>query len=217
MEEDHASCNVHTHSDHIKLRAKWIFSLIFIPVSIFLLKPFIAKQIVYRASAYSASFMYQDSIRQYKKALFIDGDNADGWIGMADVYKITEDVEEAISSYGKAIETEPQNRKALYSLGMTLALKKQQYEEAKRLWDEVRKLGPESADERDRYRFSYHRLSLHSLVAYYKRINDPDSEAEAQKELNSYYPDAKDAGGNTQAIDDNSPDIGEREEADTSP
>jgi len=211
MEECHEHCDNHDHTIHMKYKTIWIFSLIFIPVCLFLIRPLVAKQLLYRASAYKASYMYQDSIRQYKKALFIDGDNEDGWIGLADVYKDTENVEEAINSYTKAIEAEPQNRRALYSLGMTLALKKQQYEEAKKRWDKVRELGPESADEKDRYRFSYHRLSLHSLVAYYRRINDPDREAEAQKELNSYYPDTRDASG------DNPPNTGAWEGADTSP
>ena len=73
MEEDQVSCDIHAHSDNIKPRTKWIFSLIFIPACIFLLRPFITKQIVYRAAAYKASYMYQDAERQYKKAIFIDG------------------------------------------------------------------------------------------------------------------------------------------------
>ena len=211
MEEDQVSCDIHTHSNNIKFVTRWIFSLIFIPVCIFLLRPFIAKQIVYRASAYKASYMYQDSIRQYKKALFLDGNNSDTWTELGGVHKITEDIEKAIGSYRKAIEVEQKNRKALYSLGMTLALKKQQYEEAKKYWDKVRELGPESAEERGRYRFSYHRLSLHSLVTYYRRINDPEREAEAQRELNSYYPGTRGASG------DDPPNTGAREGADTSP
>jgi tetratricopeptide (TPR) repeat protein len=194
MEEDQASCDIHTHSDSIKLRTKWIFSLIFIPVSIFLLRSFIAKQIVYRASAYRASYMYKDSLRQYKKAVFLDGDNSDAWTEMGDVYKIVEDVEKAISAYRKAIEINPQNKKALYSLGMTLALRKQQYEEAGNLWNRVRELGPESDEEKAKYKLSYHRQSLLSLVTYYRRMNEPDKEADAQEELNRYYPPKTGAG-----------------------
>ena len=193
MEDSHEHCDHHDHASHIKYRTRWIFSLIFIPVCLFLIKPFLAKQLLNRASSYSASFMYQDSIRQYKKGLFLDGDNSDGWIGLADVYKETGDVEDAINSYRKAVKAEPKNRRALYSLGMTLALKKQQHEEAKKYWDKVRELGPESADERDRYILSYHRLSLQALVSYYKRMDEPEREAEAQKELDSYYSDAKSA------------------------
>jgi len=172
----------------MKYRTKWIFTLIFIPVCIFLIKPLVAKQLLYRASAYQASYMYQDSIRQYRKGLFIGGDNSDAWTGLGDVYKITEDVEKAISAYRKAIEIDPQNRKALYTLGMTLALKKQQYEEAKNLWTRLRELGPESVKEIAKYNLSYHRQSLLSLVTYYRRMNDPDGEADAQEELNRYYP-----------------------------
>ena len=93
-----------------------------------------------------------------------------------------------ISAYRRAIEANPQNKKALYSLGMTLALQKQQYEEARDLWNRVRKLGPENAEERAKYKLSYHRQSLLSLATYYRRINDPDGEADAREELNRYYP-----------------------------
>jgi tetratricopeptide (TPR) repeat protein len=210
-EECHENCDNHDHAGHIKYRTRWIFSLIFIPVCIFLIKPLVSKQVLYRASAYRASYMYQDSIRQYRKGLFIGGDNSDAWMEMGDVYKLTEDVEKAISSYRRAIEIDPHNRKALYSLGITLALKKQQYEEAKKYWDKVRELGPESAEERAKYILSYHRQSLLSLVTYYRRMNEPDGEVVAQEELNRYYPDTRDAG------EDNPLNTGAREGTDTSP
>jgi len=212
MEEDQISCDIHTHSDNIKPSTKWIFSLIFIPVCIFLLRPFIAKQIVYRATAYSASYMYQDAKRQYKKAIFLDRDNSDAWTELGDVYKTIDDVEKAIGAYRRAIEINPQNKKALFSLGMILALKKQQYDEAKNLWDRVRELGPENAEEKAKYRkLSYHRQSLLSLITYYRRMNDPDGEAKTQKEFNRHYPNTKNSDK------DNPPSTGSGEEAGISP
>jgi len=174
----------------MKHRTIWVFSLIFIPVCILLLKPFIARQILYRASAYQASNMNQESIRQYRKALLIDGDNPEGWNGLAAVYRLAGDIEGAIRAYRKAMEAEPHNRKSLYSLGMRLALDKQQYEEAARYWNQVRELGPESADEREKYPFSYHRLSLDALVTCYKRLNDTGKTADILEELRRHYPDS---------------------------
>lgn len=188
MENSHTSCENHDYSGHIKYRAIWIFSLIFVPVTLFLMRSFITRQILYRASAYETSGMHQESIRQYKKALFIDRHNAEGWNGLADVYKIIGSIEDAARLYRKALETEPGNRRALYSLGMLLALHKRDYEQAASCWNKVREQGPGSADERDKYPLSYHRLSLLSLETYYRRMNDADGEARIKQELHTYYP-----------------------------
>ena len=217
MEEKHDHCNSHGHTDHMKHRTRWVFSLIFISVCIFLIRPLMARQILYRASAYEASEMYQESIRQYKKALFIDGDNAEGWNGLAAVYKLADDIEGAINTYRKALEAEPQNRKALYSLGMRLALDKQRHEEAAGYWNQVRELGPESADEKEKYQFSYHELSLDALATYYRRLNDTDREADILEELRRHYPDSGKVREENRAIGDNPSDIGIREKKDTSP
>jgi Tfp pilus assembly protein PilF len=217
MEENCIFCDNHAHGGHIKYKTRWIFSLIFIPITIFLAKPFAAKQLLNRASAYEASYMHQEAIRQYKKGLFINEDNADGWNDLADVYKAVGDTEEAIRAYNKALEAEPQNRKALYSLGMIFALSKRQYEEAARYWDQVRELGPESADERGRYQFSYHRLSLDALAICYKRLNDADRAADVLEELRRHYPDDSEVAEKAQAIEGNLSDIGIRKKRETSP
>jgi tetratricopeptide (TPR) repeat protein len=217
MEECHENCDDHIHTSHMKHRTVWIFSLIFIPVCILLIRPFMARQILYRASAYEASYMNQESVRQYKKALFLDRDNAEGWNGLAAVYKLAGDIEGAISAYWKALEADPQNRKALYSLGMRLASDKQQYEEAARYWNQVRELGPESADEREKYPFSYHRLSLSALATCYKRMGDIDREADILEELRRHYPDSSKVREETQAIEDNTSNIGIREKRDNLP
>ena len=119
---------------------------------------------------------YQESIRQYKKALFINGDNAEGWNGLANVYKLSDNKEESIRAYRRALEAEPKNRKTLYSLGIRLALDKQQYAEAARCWNQVRELGPESTKEKEKYQLSYHKLSLDALATYYRRLDDNDRE-----------------------------------------
>ncbi|MFC1714085.1 tetratricopeptide repeat protein [Candidatus Poribacteria bacterium] len=217
MEECHESCDNHIHADHMKHRTRWVFSLIFIPVCIFLIRTIMARQMLYRASAYEASNMHQESIRQYKKALFMDGDNAEGWNGLAAVYKLAGDMEKTISAYRKALEAEPQNRKALYSLGMRLALDKQQYEEAAGYWNQVRELGPESVEEREKYQLSYHRLSLDALATCYKRLNDADREADILEELRHHYPDSSKVREENQAIDGNPSNIGIGEKSSTSP
>ncbi len=217
MEECHENCDDHIHTGHMKHRTRWVFSLIFIPVCILLIRPLMARQILYRASAYEASNMNQESIRQYKKSLFMDGDNAEGWNGLAAVYKLVDDIEGAIHAYKKALEAEPQNRKALYSLGMRLALDKQRYEGAARYWNQVRELGPESADEREKYQFSYHKLSLDALATYYRRLNDVDREADILEELRRHYPDSSKVREENQATEDNPSNIGIGEKRDTSP
>jgi hypothetical protein len=78
-------------------------------------------------------------------------------------------------------------------------------------------IGPESADEREKYPFSYHRLSLNALATCYKRMSDIDREADILEELRRHYPDSSKVREETQAIEDNSSNIGIREKRDNLP
>ena len=166
MEEHHPSPDNQTN---IRFRSRLIFSLIFIPAVIFLMKPFIARQLLYRGASYAGSGQFQESIKHYKRGLFIDSGNAEGWNDLADVYKSVGDVDEAARAYEEAIKADPRNKKALYSLGMIFGIDKDQYEKAMEYFDQVRKLGPESEAERSKYVISYHILALRALATGYER------------------------------------------------
>ena len=183
--ENHEECAV---SKNIRYRTKWIFSLVFIPMTIFLIRPFMAKQIFYRATSYQSCGLRSDSIRQYKKALLIDGDNADVWCSLADLHKEMGNIDEALKAYERAVVAELMSRRANYSLGMTLALYKQQYAEGMRYWERVREIGPEDADENGRYMVSYYKLSLSSLAIGYQKLNKIDKAIAILEELLEYYP-----------------------------
>lgn len=190
MEEHHASSDNHIN---IRFRTRLIFSLIFIPAVIFLMKPFTARQLLYRGGSYSGSGLFQESIRHYKRGLFIDSDNAEGWNDLADVYKSVGDVDKAAEAYEEAIKADPRNKKALYSLGMIFGVHKEQYEKAMECFDQVRKLGPESEAERSKYVISYHILALRALATGYERSNDIDKAVSVLEELLRQYPNSKDA------------------------
>jgi len=190
MEEHHPSPDNQTN---IRFRSRLIFSLIFIPAVIFLMKPFIARQLLYRGASYAGSGQFQESIKHYKRGLFIDSGNAEGWNDLADVYKSVGDVDEAARAYEEAIKADPRNKKALYSLGMIFGIDKDQYEKAMEYFDQVRKLGPESEAERSKYVISYHILALRALATGYERSNDMDKAISVLEELLKHYPNSEGA------------------------
>jgi cytochrome c-type biogenesis protein CcmH/NrfG len=190
MAENHASSDDHIN---LRFRTRLIFALIFIPAVIFLMKPFIARQLLYRGASYAGSGLLQESIKHYKRGLFIDSGNAEGWNNLADVYKSVGDVDKAVKAYEKAIKADPRNKKALYSLGMIFGIHKDQYEKAMEYFDQVRKLGPESEAERSKYVISYHILALRALATGYERSNDIDKAVSVLEELLRHYPNSKDA------------------------
>ncbi len=190
MEERHASSDNHIN---VRFRTRLIFTLIFIPVVIFLMRPFIARQLLYRGTSYAGSGLLQESVRHYRRGLFIDSGNAEGWNNLADVYKSLGRVDEAAEAYEEAIKADPNNKKALYSLGMIFGVYKDQYEKAMEYFDRVRKLGPESEAERSKYVTSYYILALRALATGYERSNDLDKAVSVQEELLRQYPNSKDA------------------------
>jgi TolA-binding protein len=190
MEEHHASSDNHIN---IRFRTSLIFTLIFVPAVILLMKPFIARQLLYRGGSYSGSGLFQESIRHYKRGLFIDSGNAEGWNDLADVYRSVGDVDKAAEAYEEAIKADPRNKKALYSLGMIFGVHREQYEKAMEYFDQVRKLGPESEAEKSKYVISYHILALRALATGYERSNDIDKAVSVLEELLRQYPNSKGA------------------------
>ena len=190
MEEHHASSDNHIN---VRFRTRLIFSLIFIPAVIFLMKPFIARQLLYRGASYAGSEQFQESIRHYRRGLFIDSGNAEGWNNLADVYKSVGDVDKAAEAYEEAIKADPRNKKALYNLGMIFGVNRDQYEKAMEYFDRVRKLGLESEAEKSKYVISYHMLALRALASGYERSNDIDKAVSILEELLRQYPNIKQA------------------------
>ena len=184
--DDHHHC--HVDPVHVKYRTRWIISIILIPLCLFLARPLIARQILYRASSYQACRLYQESIRQYRKALFIHSANAEGWNDLAEVHKIIGEPDKAIEAYRRALESKPQNRKALYKLGMMMAISKEQPDEAMKLWSKAKEAGPESIGKRKNDPFDYHALSLRALATGYERSNHVDKAVNILEELVNRYP-----------------------------
>lgn len=188
MEEHHASPDNHIN---VRFRTRLIFTIIFIPAVILLMKPFIARQLLYRGRSYAGSGLFQESIRHYRRGLFIDSGNAEGWNDLAEVYKSMRDMDKAAEAYEEAIKADPRNKRALHSLGMVFGVYKNQYEDAMKCFERVRELGPESEAEKEKYLVSYHMLSLRALATGYERSNEIDKAISVLEELLRHYPNSK--------------------------
>jgi tetratricopeptide (TPR) repeat protein len=190
MQEQQANCNnfYNHHQCHRKPATRRFFSVVFVIAAIILLKPLMVNQLLNRADAYSTFGLYQDSVRQCKKALLFDKDNREAWNRLGSNYKNEGDIKKSIETYEKAVQIDSQNRVALYDLGMIYALRKN-YSKAVLYFEQVRKLGPETPEQQAENVLSYHKLSLDVLALSYERLQDYDRAVMILKELKTYYPD----------------------------
>jgi tetratricopeptide (TPR) repeat protein len=190
MQEQQTNCNeLHSHNRcHRKLTARRSFSVIFVIVAIIILKPLMVNQLLSRADAYSAFGLYHDSVRQCKKVLLFDKDNREAWNKLGCSYKSKGDINNSIETFERAVEIDQRNRVALFELGMIYALKKN-YSKAIQYFEQVRKLGPETPEQRTEDMFSYHKSSLDMLAVSYERLKDYDKAIIMLKELKGFYPD----------------------------
>jgi len=190
MQEQQTNCNeFHCHSQcNRKLTARRSFSVVFAIVAIIILKPLMVNQLLSRADAYSAFGLYHDSVRQCKKVLLLDRGNSEAWNKLGCSYKSKGDIKNSIETFERAVEMDQRNRVALFELGMIYALKKN-YSKAIQYFEQVRKLGPETPEQRAEDMFSYHKSSLDMLAISYERLKNYDKAIVILKELKSYYPD----------------------------
>ena len=85
---NHCSCShSHNHDKRPGLALRWSLSLAFIALSLIVMRPFIVKQLVSRASSYVTCELFNDAIRSYEKAVFIDKENVKAWNMLGYAYK----------------------------------------------------------------------------------------------------------------------------------
>jgi len=189
---DHDHDHDHEHGNEIKLTYKWIFTLLFVPLCFFLMKPYIAKQISYRGFTYVGNNVYGKAIEEYKKAIFLNNKDLKSINWLAYCYKMQNDQENAIKTYNKILAMDPENRIALLNLGLVLGLNGKR-EEAIAYFEKVRKLGPKNEELSAINTGDPYQSALSLLSNYYDNIGNPNKARDILLELVKYYPNDKEA------------------------
>lgn len=180
-------CFEHSHSDGLGIWKKWFISIVFIALCLLLLRPFLAQQMFTRASSYLAYPLHDEAIRMYKKALFIDRNNAQVWSWLGYAYKSKGDTDNAILAYNRSLALDPNLKDSLSELGM-LYLVKKDYKKALPYFERIRNMGPEAKDSLGLNILNYHRGSLGMLRKCYSALGDTQKEKEILEEMKHYYP-----------------------------
>jgi tetratricopeptide (TPR) repeat protein len=136
--------------------------------------------------------MYDEAIRQYKKAVFFDKKNSNIYAFLADAYRNKNDTVQAKLMYQKAIKLNPKNKLALLDLGIMYYLE-ENYKAAIEYCNSIIELGPEDQKEIAFNLISFHRSALSMLAACYKSLNHIVEEKMALQKLLRFYPDDQDA------------------------
>jgi tetratricopeptide (TPR) repeat protein len=169
---------------------RWSLSLIFVLLALFALKPLIVNRIVARAEAYSSFGLYNNAVRESKKALLLDGTKTSAWNALGSAYKSKGDVDNSVNTYLNAVNVDPANKIAHFRVAMIFSLA-QNYNRAIPHFEYIRFLGPELSGKIKTEAFSFYRSSLEMLALCYERTGRPDKLQKVLEELARTYPDYK--------------------------
>lgn len=183
MDHNHTSCCHNHHSkDQTGITKKWLFSLGFVFVLILLTKPFMADQLIQRADAYYCFGLYDDAIRQYKKAILLNRANSDIWVSLGNSFQAEGEVDKAIAAFKYAVKVAPEDRAANFYLGMAFAINKD-YKSAVAYFEKVRSLGAEPKEQLLGGGFSRYRSSLKMLATCFEKLHEFEKAAIVQEEF----------------------------------
>ncbi|MGB9597874.1 MAG: tetratricopeptide repeat protein [Candidatus Poribacteria bacterium] len=122
IEHIHDHNHNHEHKETIKLLYRLLFTIVFVPLCLIVIRPYIVRQIDIRGQSYIGFDNYEEAIRQYKKTNLLDKKNVIHKNWLAYSYHMSNDNENAIKTYSQVIEIDPNNKEALLNLGLILAL-----------------------------------------------------------------------------------------------
>ncbi len=188
--EKHDSCscsNLYGHDRQPRIALRWSVSLIFIVLSFIIMRPFIVKQLLSRASSYMTCELFNDAIRSYEKAVFIDKNNVMAWDMLGYGYKSNGDLGKSMSAYRQAIKADPKDKSANFSLGVILASEKK-YKEAVPYFEQIIASGPDEKGQMIDI-VSYHKSSLRLLADCYGALKEFKKRDAVLEELHKYYPE----------------------------
>lgn len=167
---------------------RWSYSIAFILITLLALKPVIVNRIVARAEAYSSYGLFNNAVRESKKAIFFDSGNTRAWNALGSAYKSQGDVDNAINTYLNAVNIDSSNKIAHFRVAMILA-KERNYNRAIPHFEYIRFLGPEPAEKMAADSFSFYRSSLEMLTLCYERTGRTEKMQKVIEELARTYPD----------------------------
>jgi tetratricopeptide (TPR) repeat protein len=187
MNHNHTDCCCgHHNKDQTAITKKRLFSLGFVLVLTLLIKPFMADQLIKRADAYYCSGLYDDAIRQYKKAILLSKADSDIWVSLGNSFEAKKEVNKAIAAFREAVKAAPEDRAANFYLGMALATSKD-YHSALAYFEKVRIFGAEPKEQLLSGGFSYYRSSLRMLAVCFEKLREFEKAAEVREELKRLY------------------------------
>jgi len=175
---DHEHNHDHEHKETIKPIYKWVFTIIFVPLCLITIKPYIVRQIDIRGQSYIGYNEFDESIRQYKKIALLEKNNVTSKNWLAYSYQMSDDDENAIKIYSQVIVTDPNNKEALLNLGLILALDGK-IREAIPHFEKLRQLGNTSI--------------LNTLAICYEKIGELDKAKNLRTEMHKYNPKNRNA------------------------
>ena len=200
MTEHNETCDCGAHEyQSIKPATRWSFSVLFVVLVMFLMKPLFINRILSRAEAYSACGMYNNAIRQCTKVLAIDKSDSRAWNTMGSSYKSQGDIEQAVRTFLTAINIDSDNRVAHFKLGMIFALE-QNYKRATPYFEQVREMGPETDAKLQADPFSYYKSALDMLATCYERLGKKEKAMAVIEQLKTECPEHIKAAGKTEQI-----------------
>lgn len=173
-----------------RILPRWLFCILFILGSFYLLRPVMVRQLTNRAGTYISYPLYDEAIREYKKAIFLDSHNSDLYASIAYAYRSKNDFKQSENAYKEAIRLNSLNKAAIFELGM-LYFMQGKYEEAIKQFNVVVEL---VIDDREDAVFgitSYHRPALNMLTESYGKLGREKDRESVLQRIRYFYPEDK--------------------------
>jgi tetratricopeptide (TPR) repeat protein len=183
----------HGHERHsMSIAVRWLISLFIVTGFLFLLRPFLAQQMLMRAASYFSCSSYDEVVRICKKIVMIEANNLRAWTSLGYAYKEKGDIDAAIKAYERAFALNPRDRRSAFDLGMAYFLKND-YQRVLTYLELIRKQGPEKDNSLTIDIPNYHRSALTMLKECYKQLGNSVKVKIIEDEIKKYYPNASKA------------------------
>jgi len=167
---------------------RFITTIIFIVCFFLFFNSFITRQIIIRGDGYLGFDMFDDAIRQYKKALLLEPKNisAKNWLAYA--YKRKGNIDKAVVTYENSLRLTPGNIVAYYELGMVYAMKKD-FVRAKGYFSKAASISKEDALTGGEDYIFYNRSALDMLAICQERLGEYGEAIKTNEKIITLYTD----------------------------
>jgi tetratricopeptide (TPR) repeat protein len=186
MTHHHLNCDTQQSTGPtLNLASRWLISIVIIILGFFLVRPFLIKNLLRRASAYWQYGLFNEVIREHRKAIWLDPHNSYLWNELAITYDFVGDEEKMYQTVRQALVINPRNRIANFLAGRYLVTRNR-FAEAVPFFEKVYQLGPDDPEEIKTYFFPYYKMACNILPFCYKKLGEVEKlrqfQASKQKE-----------------------------------